>query len=132
MRSGRPSEYREIVHADACGRFRGVQREYTRTFDDVGRCWLTPDRRVATRWACAGTAAEAVREIRATIGRAHRPPRVGVGLGRGPGLLALGRGGDAAGKVGEVAGLVVEVGERALDGRIAGHEAVRFRPWSTS
>ena len=72
VRSGRPSEYREIVHADACGRFRGVQREYTRTFHDIGRCWLTPDRRVATRWACAGTAAEAVREIRATIGRDDR------------------------------------------------------------
>ncbi|MCH8269671.1 MAG: sugar transferase [Planctomycetes bacterium] len=72
VRSGRPSEYREIVHTDACGRFQGVQREYTRTFHDIGRCWLTPDRRVATRWACAGTAAAAVREIRATIGRDHR------------------------------------------------------------
>ena len=64
--------YREVVRFDKEGLFLGLERHYGATSNRIGRCWITADRTVATRWCSAGGAAEATRELREIVAREHR------------------------------------------------------------
>lgn len=64
--------YKEVVRYDQEGVFLGIQRDYGVASNAIGRCWITPDRTVASRWCSAHSAAEAARELRETVGRQER------------------------------------------------------------
>jgi lipopolysaccharide/colanic/teichoic acid biosynthesis glycosyltransferase len=66
-RESRRESYQEVVRFDEEGLFLGIQRDYGVASDSLDRCWITPDRTVASRWCSALNVAEAVRELRETV-----------------------------------------------------------------
>lgn len=71
-RDPQSESYQEVVRFDDEGVFLAVDRDYGAAKSRIGRCWITPDRTVASRWCSAASVKEAIIELRDTVERRNR------------------------------------------------------------
>jgi lipopolysaccharide/colanic/teichoic acid biosynthesis glycosyltransferase len=64
--------FREAVSSDETGRFLRINRQYAARVGRVGRCWITPNQRIAALWAASDHQSDAVRAIREDVPKDRR------------------------------------------------------------